>query len=286
MKRLIFIFLICILGNISKSQTLYPTPYQSLGSIGVAVRDTGGLFVRGTFVPPYYSDTTSANNSNYVKNYAGSLIYTSDNKFWMRNNAKTKWVEVGAVTPTPNLQAVTTVGNSTNRSIDLINNTVPTSHVVIASDTFGSFRIQSINADSFQTVFIGGLGSRIGSFEFRDVFGKRLMSSEGNGDMALYDADTDKKRYFFDSTTNRAYNYDITTGAVVDTFAYISDITGAVAFSGTDSASYHTTTQITDSSFSLNRPNGTSDTIIIAGTDTTSLSNRIDQKLDSIRLAE
>jgi len=50
--------------------------------------------------------------------------------------------------------------------------------------------------------------------------------------------------------------------------------------SGTDSASYHTTTQITDSSFSLNRPNGTSDTIVIAGTDTSSLSNRINLKLN------
>jgi hypothetical protein len=116
MKRLIFIFLICFLGKISQSQTLYPTPYQGLGSVGVAVNNNGGMFVRGTFVPPIYADTSIANSANYVKNYSGSLIITSsDNKIWQRNSTATKWIAIGNTIP-QGLQSVLDYDNRLTRN--------------------------------------------------------------------------------------------------------------------------------------------------------------------------
>ena len=113
MKRLIFIFLICFLGKFSYAQ--YPTPYQGLGSLNTAVRDTGGLFVRQTFVPPYFTDTTAANVNNYTKYYKGSIIFTSDNKVWLRNQTATQWVNIGATTP-QGLQSVLDLDNRLTRN--------------------------------------------------------------------------------------------------------------------------------------------------------------------------
>lgn len=93
MKKLLVIFFL-VAANYAFGQ--YPTPYQNLGSPTTAVRDTGGLIVRGMFMPPNFEDTIAANQSNYANKYSGSFIFTtSDSGYWARNAALTKWIRVG-----------------------------------------------------------------------------------------------------------------------------------------------------------------------------------------------
>lgn len=94
MKKFLFILFIFI-AKISFAQQDYPKPYQNLGSLNVVVRDTGGLFVRQTFTPPQFTDTIAANVNPYTKSFPGSMIFTtSDDNFWVRNAAVTKWLNL------------------------------------------------------------------------------------------------------------------------------------------------------------------------------------------------
>lgn len=91
MKNLIIILCLLCVANYSFAQ--YPQPPQNLGGLNIAVRDTGGLIIRQTLVPPSYYDTTAANVNSFTSRYPGSLIYTySDNIFWLRNSTATRWL--------------------------------------------------------------------------------------------------------------------------------------------------------------------------------------------------
>ena len=95
MKK-VFIFLLIIICSVKSFAQYYPTPYQTLGgtSVNIGTQTLGGLFARGTFVPPIYADTTAANSNLYVKNYGGSLIYTyTNNALWFRSYDLSHWIE-------------------------------------------------------------------------------------------------------------------------------------------------------------------------------------------------
>lgn len=386
MKKLIFIFLICFSGLIAAAQT-YPTPYQNLGSINILVRDTGGLAVRQTFIMPVYSDTGAANAVGYPKNYKGSMIFTtSDSKVWVRNNAFSKWNDIGGTAAIPTLNQVVYAGNDLDSSI----NTIEGVEIGDLSSTYGGSKLgigYQIEGDD-DYAYISAEGTKIykltdGGFIYKTTTSDTLMrlygTSEGTGTLgkirlpkypntdstyflttnsagevrlsavgggstpslqdvtdvgstttnaitvikdvdnialAVNGTDTQTKLDMGNSADNGGYLNlhnsadaetigldgesgnitaknatlnNLASGASTDSIVTITSAgvirkRNASVFSGTDSASYHTVTQVTDSSFSLNRPNGTSDTIVIAGTDTTSLSDRINQKLDSIRL--
>ena len=140
MKKLIFISLICFLGKLSHAQ-LYPTPYQNLGSINIAVRDTGGLFVRQTFVIPIYTDTTNANNVGYPKNYKGSMIFTSSNsKVYVRDNAMLKWNELGGGT-LQGLQSVLDVDNLQTRD-----DSIRARNFDFTFDSVGNFKVNALSS--------------------------------------------------------------------------------------------------------------------------------------------
>jgi hypothetical protein len=94
MKNLIILILLSFVAKYSFAQTPFPTPYQNLGSANVAVNDPGGFFVGKAFTPPNtYADTTAANNSP-AKLYAGSIIFTTGNLTWIRNQARTQWIAI------------------------------------------------------------------------------------------------------------------------------------------------------------------------------------------------
>lgn len=91
--KLLFTILSIFISLICFGQTPYNTPYHNLGGLNIAVRDTGGLFVRQTFVAPQYADTTAANLSP-TKFYSGSQIKTvTPDGYWYRNAAASQWVQ-------------------------------------------------------------------------------------------------------------------------------------------------------------------------------------------------
>lgn len=95
MKQLKLILILMFFAFIAKAQ--YPTPYQKLGSLNTAVSDTGGLFIRQTFVPPAYADTTTANLNSFTKYYPGSIIRIG-NTLYIRNTAHTQWIAIATGT--------------------------------------------------------------------------------------------------------------------------------------------------------------------------------------------
>lgn len=92
MKKIISILCFLFVANYAFAQ-VYPTPYQQLGRLNIAVQNAGGMLVTQTLVVPQYSDTTAANSEGKPSLYSGSLIFTtSDNLFWTRNATATKWL--------------------------------------------------------------------------------------------------------------------------------------------------------------------------------------------------
>jgi hypothetical protein len=117
MRKLITIFILLFLIGKSYGQT-YPLPYTNLGSINTTVRDTGGLFVRQTFVPPTYVDTNAANIMGYPAKYIGSQIFSksdSSEYIWFG-----KWIKQAS---TGGSNPVTTIynGNGTILSDRTVN---------------------------------------------------------------------------------------------------------------------------------------------------------------------
>jgi len=193
--------------------------------------------------------------NNLYNNIAEDSVLTTD------VDGNLKLVMGGGSGGSQSLQDVTDVGSTTTNAM-----------TVIKADDNIAF---SVNGTDTQTkIDMGNSVDNAGYMNFHNSSDVETIGFDGqSGNITAKNA-----------TLNNLASGASTDSIVTVTPAGVIRKINASAFSGTDSASYHTTTQITDSSFSLNRPNGTSDTIIIAGTDTTSLSNRIDQKLDSIRL--
>lgn len=72
--------------------------------------------------------------------------------------------------------------------------------------------------------------------------------------------DLKKAAIYLDTCSHRLWFYDPSHSA------WDSAHLGSIIYSATDSSSYHTITQLTDSSFSICRPDATCDTIVIHGT--------------------
>ncbi len=94
MKRILILTLLVLSYTLGITQTVYPVPYQQLGSKGVLVSTKGGLGVDTTFFVPRFADTTAANLSR-AKFYPASFIVTADNAFWVRNISATRWLFYG-----------------------------------------------------------------------------------------------------------------------------------------------------------------------------------------------
>lgn len=143
MKR-IFISLICLFSVFIVKAQVYPVPYQSLGSINIAVRDTAGFIVRGMFQLPMYSDTSTANLS-YPKNYPANIIF-SHNKLWLRDSTSHGWINFNGSSSIPTLQQVLTQGDTANLDIILKQN-----HALILSNSIGTNSIYGTNATTDRT---------------------------------------------------------------------------------------------------------------------------------------
>ncbi len=172
MKKLIFISLICFLGNVSYSQ-FYPVPPQSLGSIGIMVRDTAGFAVRQTFVMPCYADTTAANNSGYPKNYKGSMIFTTtDSKVWVRNNTMNLWSSLAGGGTLQGIQSVLDYNNYLNR-----NDSIKAASYDLVIDSAGKFIVKALNsvAIGWNLTATGSHGTALGE----------LTTASGNNSTAM-----------------------------------------------------------------------------------------------------
>lgn len=113
MKRILLLVFYFLVAKIGYSQ--FPV-IQYIGSDSTIVRSRGGL--QGRFAPIPFTDTTQANTSR-IRQYPGALIYTSGvDKYWYRNAATTGWVEFtssgGATTNIYNSNGTLT----SNRNLD------------------------------------------------------------------------------------------------------------------------------------------------------------------------
>lgn len=112
MKKLLVVLCLYFIADYSfaQSDTTYPSPPQQLGRKNVVVIDSGGLFVKQTFVAPIFEDTLSANAAYpYTKSYTASIIYTRDIKaYWFRQDLPRKWVIMGSSNGNNNLDTIYT----------------------------------------------------------------------------------------------------------------------------------------------------------------------------------
>jgi len=92
MKKIALIILLFFIYCNGNSQN---TTTQNLGAPRTLVVNKGGFQSDSSLIVPHFSDTTSANASQYVKYYAGNIIRVGDN-LYMRNSTANKWVNVGS----------------------------------------------------------------------------------------------------------------------------------------------------------------------------------------------
>jgi hypothetical protein len=105
MKRILFILTLLVCGFISQAQNPIPTDSvfaikQSVANAPTTLGLTNVLQAKKGFINGVFADTTAANlysttTGGYrLKYYPGAQIFTpSDNKFWLRNNTATKWLD-------------------------------------------------------------------------------------------------------------------------------------------------------------------------------------------------
>lgn len=217
----------------------------------------------------------SSNGNDYLRSLkirGGLIIPTDTPKIAYKDSGAIAYKQGSTYIWTGRYWSAITGGSQSLQGVTDIGSTTTNAMTVIKADDNIAI---SVNGTDTQTkIDMGNSVDNAGYMNFHNSSDVETIGFDGqSGNITAKNA-----------TLNNLASGASTDSIVTVTPAGVIRKINASAFSGTDSASYHTTTQITDSSFSLNRPNGTSDTIIIAGTDTTSLSNRIDQKLDSIRL--
>lgn len=92
MKKVIIFFLFSFIYCIGNSQN---TTTQNLGAPRTLVINKGGFQSDSSLIIPHFSDTTTANISQYVKYYPGNIIRVGD-LVYIRNSTATKWVKVGS----------------------------------------------------------------------------------------------------------------------------------------------------------------------------------------------
>ena len=217
----------------------------------------------------------SSNGNDYLRSLkirGGLIIPTDTPKIAYKDSGAIAYKQGSTYIWTGRYWSAITGGSQSLQGVTDIGSTTTNAMTVIKADDNIAI---SVNGTDTQTkIDMGNSVDNAGYMNFHNSSDVETIGFDGqSGNITAKNA-----------TLNNLASGASTDSIVTVTPAGVIRKINASAFSGTDSSSYHTTTQITDSSFSLNRPNGTSDTIIIAGTDTTSLSNRIDQKLDSIRL--
>lgn len=217
----------------------------------------------------------SSNGNDYLRSLkirGGLIIPTDTPKIAYKDSGAIAYKQGSTYIWTGRYWSAITGGSQSLQDVTDVGSTTTNAMTVIKADDNIAI---SVNGTDTQTkIDMGNSVDNAGYMNFHNSSDVETIGFDGqSGNITAKNA-----------TLNNLASGASTDSIVTVTPAGVIRKINASAFSGTDSASYHTTTQITDSSFSLNRPNGTSDTIIIAGTDTTSLSNRINQKLDSIRL--
>jgi hypothetical protein len=92
MKNLILFVLLFFIYCTGNSQN---TTTQNLGAPRTLVVNKGGFKSDSSLILPSFPDTTTANQSQYVKYYAGNVIRVGDTVY-VRNNTATKWVKVNS----------------------------------------------------------------------------------------------------------------------------------------------------------------------------------------------
>jgi hypothetical protein len=105
LKKILILVVILVFGFISKSQNPIPTDSafaikQSIANAPTTLGVTNALQAKKGLINGVFADTTTANVYNTttggyrLKFYPGAQIFTtSDNKFWLRNNTATKWLD-------------------------------------------------------------------------------------------------------------------------------------------------------------------------------------------------
>lgn len=93
MKKILLIFIL-IFSFVFNAKAQFPLT-QTLGSPNTQVYSKGGLGADSGFVFRMNFPDTSVLNLGFLKNIPGLQIRVGDN-IWMRNNAATKWVQVGS----------------------------------------------------------------------------------------------------------------------------------------------------------------------------------------------
>jgi hypothetical protein len=94
MKKVYAIFLFALIFSIKAFSQTYPVT-QTLGSPTTLVVARGGLKADSSLVIPSFADTSKANVSSFIKNYAGSIIRIGDS-LYMRNASANKWQNVNS----------------------------------------------------------------------------------------------------------------------------------------------------------------------------------------------
>jgi hypothetical protein len=281
MKK-VFLFFGLIMALVSQAQ--FPstitsgnssTLQKANGAFGSAI----GYVFAGT-----YGDTTAANVS-FIKNVPGIVIRIGDD-LWIRNNAATAWIKIGAGSIPPLNQYQVGVGNASNQlsgSTDLqfqdgglsVNNTGGNDGVInygysIMKHNFGV----SNPASGYSTIYVDAADGHI-----------KQKTSSGT----VYDlTDNGSGSGTVNSGTQYRLGYYATTGtalseaaAITGNRALVSDANGVPTHSATTAtqlgylstltsnaqtqldARYNNVELISDTSFRLIRPNGTADTVVI-----------------------
>ena len=218
MNKLILIIVICFLGTGLFAQT-YPTPPQSLGSVNILVRDTGGLAVRQTFIMPVYSDTSAANTMGYPKNYIGSQIFTSsDNNLWIRNTTRTGWIKISSSASVSPTWQQTLINGSTL----LQNNLVAGAKKQFEWDNMGNYSITSPKTSGGESHY------------YQDSVQAEINNRDATVRVAL-----DSIQLLADSV----YMPSISQGGSNDSVMVINPSTGLVSYVNKNSIGFSTTLQ-------------------------------------------
>ena len=269
-KIKILVVALLFFNAISFAQT-YPVN-QTIGAPSNLVTSKGGFKSDRSLIMPYFLDTTKANISPYIKNYPGNLIRVGDSVYF-RSSTANKWnlLNASGGGTTPTLQQVLTAGSTVTSNNVITGNTRTTIRQTGSNIRAAQF-ILDTSVIELRSVANPNLGGFIANSFFNLTPG--AISITGTNGQGRSDIEANSVTAYMQYRSTPSSNF----------YKLGVDFFGFFFANGLNQYYFPLTTGATGQILKLTSPTQlawANDSTGGSSTDTTSLSNRINQAFTS-----